>query len=70
MLALPVPAANDKNDKKPRTKTTVHRLTAALLVCAVATIGDPVADVLLGDAVLTHTTVEVPLRTVRTVQLI
>jgi hypothetical protein len=45
-------------------------LTAALLVGPIATVGDTVADVLLGYAVLPHTAVEVSLRAVRAVQLI
>jgi hypothetical protein len=46
------------------------KLTAALLVGPVATVGDTVADVLLGYAVLSHPAVEVSLRAVGAVQLI
>jgi hypothetical protein len=57
--------------KKPsRATVPLSILTAALLVGPVATVGDTVADVLLGYAVLPHPAVEVPLRTVRAVQLI
>jgi hypothetical protein len=62
---------HDRSGKKPSHVTVpLSILTAALLVGPVATVGDTVADVLLGYAVLTHPAVEVSLRTVRAVQLI